>query len=361
MKSGKQFPRWLSLGLAFPLAILNGWLLLLFLEYFQPLVSIFIAAILLAFVLDYPVRFLQQVGIKRNLAIGGVFLLTSVSLVAVGLTLVPIILSQLNELANRLPSWINSSSQQLQALNDWAVHRDIPINLIGLATQLAERLSGQLQTLTGRIINVALDTIGSVLNVILTVVLTLYLVLNGEQLWDGLFQWFPAHVSVPMRRALREDFQNYFIGQATLAALMGSAITLAFLALRVPLALLFGLGIGLLALFPFAAGIGFSVVSVLVALQNFWLGVEVFAVAVAIDQVNSNFIAPRILGGFTGLNPVWILISLLLGAKLGGLLGVLIAIPLASFIKSTVDSLRTATPSKEATPQNPPPQLLPQP
>jgi predicted PurR-regulated permease PerM len=87
---------------------------------------------------------------------------------------------------------------------------------------------------------------------------------------------------------------------------------------------------------------------VLVALQNFWLGVEVFAVAVAIDQVNSNFIAPRILGGFTGLNPVWILISLLLGAKLGGLLGVLIAIPLASFIKSTVDSLRTPTPSLDS-------------
>ncbi len=76
------------------------------------------------------------------------------------------------------------------------------------------------------------------------------------------------------------------------------------------------------------------------ALQNFWLGVEVAGIAVAIDQINSNFIAPRILGNLTGLNPVWVVVSLLIGAKLGGVLGLLIAIPLASFIKDIADSWR---------------------
>ena len=350
MPSAKKLPRWLNLGLVFPLAVFNGWLLLLVWQYFQPLVSIFVAALLLAFVLDYPVQLLQQAGVKRNYAVLWVFLLTSVLLVAIGLTLGPIIWVQLNELANRLPSWINSGSEQLQALNDWAVTRNIPINLSGLATELAERLSGQLQAFSGRILNFALDTIGSVLNVLLTVVLTFYLVLNGEQLWDGVFQWLPPNVGVPARRSLRQNFNNYFIGQATLAALIGLAMTLAFLALRVPLALLFGLGIGFLALFPFGAGIGFTLVSLLVALQDFGLGVEVLAVALTIDQINSNFIAPRVLGGFTGLNPVWILISLLLGAKIGGLLGVLVAIPLASFIKSTAESMRTDPSSEMALP-----------
>jgi predicted PurR-regulated permease PerM len=139
---------------------------------------------------------------------------------------------------------------------------------------------------------------------------------------------------------LREDFHNYFIGQATLAALLASALTLAFLALRVPLALLFGLVIGFFALFPFGTGIGVTIVSLLIALQNFWLGVEVAAIAVAIDQVNVNFVAPRLLGNLTGLNPVWVIISLLLGAKIAGLLGVLVAIPLASFIKSIGDTIR---------------------
>jgi len=42
-----------------------------------------------------------------------------------------------------------------------------------------------------------------------------------------------------------------------------------------------------------------------------------------------------------GLNPVWIILSLLVGGKLAGVLGLLIAIPLASVIKNAADVLRT--------------------
>jgi predicted PurR-regulated permease PerM len=111
-------------------------------------------------------------------------------------------------------------------------------------------------------------------------------------------------------------------------------------ALRIPLALLFGIAIGFFSLFPFGTGIGIGIVSLLVALENFWEGVEVAAIAVTIDQINSNIVAPRLLGNLTGLNPVWVVISLLIGAKLGGVLGLLVAIPIASFIKDIADSWR---------------------
>ncbi|MEI2579643.1 AI-2E family transporter [Scytonema sp. PRP1] len=335
-----KLPRWLSLSLAFPLAVLNGWVLLQVVHYFQPLVSIFVAASLLAFVLDYPIRFFQQRGVKRNLAVGSVLLLAVVIVVALALTLVPLILQQLNELANFLPSWIDSGTQQLQAFQDWAAAQQLPVNLSGLLTQVLDRLSNQLQSFTGQILGFAVDTIGSVVNVLLTVVLTIYLVLNGERLWDGIFLWFSPHIGSQVRQLLREDFQNYFIGQATLGALLAVALILVFLALQVPLALLFGIVIGFFSLFPFGTGIGIGIVSLLVGLQNFWLGIEVLAVSVAIDQVNSNFVAPRLLGNLTGLNPVWVVISLLLGTKLGGLLGLLVAIPIASFIKDVADSWR---------------------
>ncbi|WP_193197736.1 AI-2E family transporter [Nostoc sp. MG11] len=341
MQSANKLPRWITFGLVFPLAILNGWLLIQVVQYFQPLVSIFAAAILLAFVLNYPIQFLQEQGVKRNLAIGGVLLLTVVVLVALGITLVPLIIQQLNELANILPSWIDSGTLQLQAFQDWALNQQqLPINLSGLVSEVLERLSNQLQSFTGRILSFAVDTISTVVNVLLAVVLTIYLVLNGERLWDGVFQWFPHNIGSKLRQLLREDFHNYFIGQATLGAVLGLTVTLAFWVLQVPLALLFGIGIGLFSLFPFGTGIGIAIVSLLVALQNFWLGVEVLGVAVAIDQVNSNFIAPRLLGNLTGLNPVWVVISLLLGAKLGGVLGLLVAIPFASFIKDITDSWR---------------------
>lgn len=340
MQSVNKLPRWFSIGLAFPVAILNGWLLLQFIQYFQPLVSIFAAAILLAFVLNYPIQFLQERGVQRNLAVGVVLLLAVVILVALGITLVPLIIQQLNELVNILPYWIDSGSQQIDVFQSWAAKQQLPVNLSGLAIQVLERVSSQLQSFTGKIVGFAFDTIGVVLNVLLAVVLTVYMVLNGDRLWDGLYQWLPTHIGSKARLLLREDFHNYFIGQATLGAVLGVTMTLAFLTLQVPLALLFGIGIGLFSLFPFGTGIGIAIVSLLVALQNFWLGVEVLGIAVAIDQVNSNVIAPRILGNLTGLNPVWVVVSLLIGAKLGGVLGLLIAIPTASFIKDIADSWR---------------------
>lgn len=88
-----------------------------------------------------------------------------------------------------------------------------------------------------------------------------------------------------------------------------------------------------------------TLVSLLIAFKSFWLGVRVLLVATLIDQVVENGVAPRLLGGFTGLNPVWILVALLVGAKLMGILGLLIAVPLAASIKSIAHELRAASSS----------------
>ncbi|MDP5018791.1 AI-2E family transporter [Anabaena sp. UHCC 0187] len=332
--------KWLIIGLAFPVILLNGWLLIQFINYFQPLVSVISIAILLAFILDYPIQLLQKRGVPRNLAIVVVLLLAIILLGATGVILVPLILEQLNELANLLPYWIESGTQQIEALQNWASTQQLPVNLSGLAAEILGKISSQLQSFTGKILGFAFDTIGNLFNLLITIVLTIYLVLNGERLWDGIYLWFPSNITIKFRELLREDFNNYFIGQATLGAILAVTITLAFVALRVPLSLLFGLGIGLFSLFPFGTGIGIGIVSLLVALKDFGLGIEVAVIGVTLDQINSNIIAPRILGNLTGLNPVWVVISLLIGAKLGGVLGLLVAIPLASFIKDIADTWR---------------------
>jgi predicted PurR-regulated permease PerM len=171
-------------------------------------------------------------------------------------------------------------------------------------------------------------------------VLTFYLLLHGERLWNGIFQWFPSPMGWQIRQAFRENFQNYFIGQITLASLMATTMTVAFVLIQVPFGLLFGLGVGLLALFPFGVPFGIVLVSLLTALKSIWLGLRVLIIATIIDQAIENGIAPQLMGGFTGLNPVWILVSLLVGAKIAGLLGLVVAVPLASSLKSIADRLQ---------------------
>lgn len=340
MKLTKKLPRWLVLGLAYPFLFLNGWLLILTFDYFQSIIDILITATLLAFVLDYPIQLLRRRGVRRTFAIIWVFLLTLLVLVVLGLTLAPIVIAQLNELIVRLPSWIKSGSQQLQVFNDWAGERQLPINFKGVETQLSEHLSSQLQALVGEALRLVLNTVSQVLDVFVTIILTFYLVLHGEKLWDGIFQWLPSKYTNQLRKILPQKFHNYFAGQATLATLMGVSMTIAFLVLQTPFGLLFGLVIGVMSLFPFGGALSITLVSFLMALKSFWLGVRVLIIATFIDQLIENGVAPRLLGGFTGLNPVWILVALLVGAKLMGILGLLIAVPLAASIKSIAHELR---------------------
>ena len=110
--------------------------------------------------------------------------------------------------------------------------------------------------------------------------------------------------------------------------------------MQVPYAILFGCLIGMTTLIPYASAFTIILVSLLLALQNLGLGLEVIVAAIIVGQINDNVVAPRLIGEMTGLNPVWLILTLLIGGKLAGILGLLIAVPFASVIKESVDQIR---------------------
>jgi len=337
--------QWLVLALLFPLVFLNGWLAVQVIQYFQPLVNIFVLATLLAFILNYPVSFLQQYGVKRNYAVILIFLPTLVILVALAITLVPFLLEEFNEIAKLLPQWIDSGSQQLQAFHNWVINQNLPINLSQIVIQIKERLPDEVEYFGDKIFSLALNTIDSISEAVLTVVLTFYILLDAERLWNGIFQKLPSSFGPQVQQSLQQNFQNYFIGQIALASVMGLSMTVMFLVLKVPFGLVFGLVVGIMSLIPFGDVLSLGVIILLVTSHNFWLGVKVLGLATLIDQVIDQAIAPRLLGSFTGLRPLWVLVSLIVGTNVGGLLGLLLAVPVASVIKSAADGWQVFTTS----------------
>jgi predicted PurR-regulated permease PerM len=329
--------QWLILTLLFPLVFLNGWLAFQVFQYFQPLVTILVLASLLAFILNYPVSLLQQKGLKRSYAVALVFISSLVILIALGITLVPIASQQFNEMVKVLPHWIDSSEQRLQNLNDWAVSHGLRINLVELVNQITNRLPNELEHLADKLFNLIIETLDSISEGLFTVVLTFYLLLDGERISDGIFKKLPFSFGSQLRQSVQQNFQNYLIGQIALASLMGFSLTTVFLLLQVRFGLLFGLGIGVLSLIPFGDVISLAIIILIIASQNFWLAVKVLVIAVIIDQLIDQAIAPRLLGSFTGIRPIWVLISLLIGTYIGGLLGLLLAVPVAGVIKDAVD------------------------
>ncbi|MEH1842507.1 MAG: AI-2E family transporter [Nostoc sp.] len=333
-----QILRWLIFTLLFPLVFLNGWLAFLLVKNFQPVITILVLATLLAFILNYPVAILQKRGVKRGYAVALVFISALIIIVALGITLLPIVLEQFHEMVKVLPQWIDSSKEKLHNLNDWFFQHNLNVNLSQLLTRLNKQLPNELEFLSDKLLSIIIDTIDSISEGLITVVLTFYLLLDGPRIWEGILKKLPGSFAHKVSQSIQQNFQNYLIGQGSLALLMGVSVTLLFLAFQVQFALLLGLGVGLLSLIPFGDVVSLVVITLIIATHDFWLAVKVAAVAVVIDQLIDQAIAPRLLGKFTGIRPIWVLIALLVGTNVGGVLGLLIAVPVAGFIKDIADT-----------------------
>lgn len=344
--------RLLVIALAAPLTVLNAWAFSEIFGYFESLFVILLVASLLAFLLSYPVDWLEQRGVNRTQAAIFVFLLTVLILVGVGVTLVPLAFTQAQQLVARLPEWIDSGQRQLVTINERVDLVGLPLSLDGLISQINDRLKANLQNIAGRTLNLALNltvlTVVRLLDVLLTIVVTFYLLLHSKDIWVSLIQWLPVRIQQPFSQTLRSSFQNYFTGQIILATCMASGLISVFLLLKVPFGLLFGLTIGLMALVPFGGSVGIGLVTFLVALRDIGLALQVLAAALIVQQIVENIIAPRVLSSVTGLNPFWVFVAILTGARIGGLLGVVVAVPTAVVIKEALTSIRSVRKADEA-------------
>lgn len=340
--------RFLAIALVAPLLVLNAWAISSIFDYFHSLIVIVVGASLLAFLLNYPVSWMERQGARREQVAVLVFLVALSILLALGVTLVPLVITQAQQLVVRLPELIDSGRYQLMLLNEWAENQGFPLNLDALVVQINDRLKGQLQGIAVQALNLAVITVTSLLDFVLTMVLSFYLLQHGDELWLSLIQWLPTRIRQPFSQTLRLSFQNYFIAQLIFGICMGSALTAIFVWLKVPFGLLFGITIGIMALVPYGGTAGIALTTLLVALQYFWLGVRVLIAAVVVQQILDNLIFPRILGSFTGLNPVWILISVLTGARIGGLLGVIVAVPTAVVIKAALTAVRSTNTAEKS-------------
>ncbi|QNP31186.1 AI-2E family transporter [Cylindrospermopsis curvispora GIHE-G1] len=330
-----------AIALFAPLLVINGWALSSIFNYFHSLIVILVGASVLAFLLNYPLTWMEKQGARREQVAILVFLIALSILLALGVTLFPLALTQARQLVNRLPEWIDSGRSQLMILNEKAEMMGLPINLDAIVVQINDRVKSQLQAITAQVLNLAVVTVTSLLDFLLTMVLTFYLLQHGDELWQSLVEWLPSKFREPFSRTVRLSFQNFFITQLILSTCMASALIPSFLWLKVPYGLLFGLTIGIMALIPFGGSVGIAITTLLVSLQDISMGVRVLAAAVIVQQILENILAPRILGNFTGLNPVWVLISVLTGARVGGLLGVIVAVPCAVVIKTVIGVIRS--------------------
>ena len=325
------------------LILVTGWIALKAISYMGELLSIVITAALIAFLLNYAVAGLRPF-LPRTIAAGLVYLMAGFVVVIAALTLLPLVFNQARQLVTNFPSLLDSAQDQLNTFQAWSLQYNLPFDVRLLVSLLFDRLQTQAEAIASRSLGLVVGTFNWVLDAIFIVVLSFYMLIDGEKVWGIITSIFSRQIRAGLTAALKRNLQRFVSGQLLLGLFMAVTLTVAFWTLRVPFFLLFAVFIGLMEIIPFiGATLGIAAVAVVVAFIDWWLALQVLAVAVALQQVKDNLVAPRIMGNLTGLSPVIIFVSLLLGAQLGGFLGVILAIPLTGVVKSLAETVLDPT------------------
>jgi predicted PurR-regulated permease PerM len=319
------------------LLLIAGWLTLNLLGYLGELISIFLTAGLVAFLLNFLVSKIQKV-LPRSLAALLVYLFVALGLLIVVLTLVPPVFNQGGQLITNLPDLLESAQMQLIEFQNWSIQRNLPFDVNILVSQLLVKIQERAEGIASKGFGLVLGTFNWFLDLILILVISFYMLLDGDRLWQGIVSIFAPKIRDGLTESLQRNLRGFVAGQLLLGLFMAVSLSFAFFLLRVPFFLLFAVFIGLMEIIPFiGASLGIGLVVILVAFIDWWLAVQVLGVAIALQQVKDNLLSPRIMGSLTGLSPVIIFAALLLGTKIGGLLGVILAIPLTGVVKSLAE------------------------
>ncbi len=315
----------------------TGWVTLNALSYVGELISILLTASLIAFLLNYAVAAVRPF-LPRTWAAVLVYLVAAFVVVIIALTLVPPVFNQGRQLVANLPTLLGEGQDRLTSFQNWSVAHNLPFDVRIFASQLLARVQTEAEAIASTGLGLVVGTFNWFLDLILILVISFYMLIDGERVWRGLTGLFSPRIRDGLTQSLQRNLKRFFTGQLLLGLFMAITLTLAFWALRVPFFLLFAVFIGLMEVIPFVgATLGIATVVSVVAFIDWWLALEVLGVAIALQQVKDNLVAPRIMGNLTGLSPVIIFVSLLLGAKVGGLLGVILAIPLTGVVKSLAE------------------------
>lgn len=197
----------------------------------------------------------------------------------------------------------------------------------------------------GRIKTFLLGTLNVVSQLFTLFVIMLYLffiLLDFERMSEGWKPYVPKKwrgVVTKLWNDLVSGMNQYFRGQALVALCVGILFAMGFVIIGFPMAIVFGLFIGLLNLVPYLQLLSLAPMVLLSMLKaentggDFWLILlSALAVLVVVQLIQDLILVPRIMGKRMNLHPAVILLSLSVWGHLLGVLGMIVALPLTTLI-----------------------------
>ncbi|QDZ39590.1 AI-2E family transporter [Euhalothece natronophila Z-M001] len=305
-----------------------GWAITQILAYFQTVIIIFVFATILAFLLHYPVRWLEQYTTHTFATVviflGSLFLFT-ILIFTLGAT----VIAELQVFLEQAPEVAASLIEGLEQIEAWLEELTIPVDFGVLEEELQRQLGNAVGISTTLVTNI----LTSFVELIIILVIAFFMLLDGEKLWQFIVQLFPERWQAEITSSLRDNFLGFFRGRLILSIFFGVSAFFVYWALQTPYPWLLAAIAGVFDLIPgIGATLGVGLTGLMVLPQGLLISLQVVVYCVVLQQIEENVLMPRIMQDSVNLNPVVIFFSLLVGARIAGFLGIFLAIPTAAVI-----------------------------
>ncbi len=301
----------------------------------------FVFGLAIAYLLTPTVDRLQRMGVPR--LAGSLLLITLVVLafVLVVLLVAPLLGGQLASFIDNIPGYVtrlqtvisDPSRPWLQKIIGEGLNTDKSMS--DLMTQGVGWITAFLRSLWsgGR----ALVSLFSL--VVVAPVVAFYLTYDWHRMIATVDAWVPVRHRVTVRRLAREvdaAISGFVRGQTAVCLILGSFYAVALTVAGLNFGMLIGLVSGLITFVPYVGSLTGLVLSLGVAVAQFWPEWTSIATVLAIfvigQFIEGNVLAPKLVGESVGIHPVWLIFALLAFGYLFGFVGLLVAVPLAATI-----------------------------
>jgi predicted PurR-regulated permease PerM len=317
-----------------------------------PVLSPFVAAAIVSYVLEPGVRWLRRHGIPRTLAVLIMLLLAVGALVGIGGVLIPIVHEEFVLIRTQLPGlaasiserfvpWVNERFDVTLAwspasVRDWFARHIASSGEDWAAALWAYTRSGS---------SAALQVMGFIF---IVPVLTFYLLSDWHRLLMRIRTMVPARWLERVDGLAHEIdhlLGQYLRGQILVVVALACYYSVALLVAGFRLWLPIGVLTGMLIAIPYV-GFGMGLVFALIAaMLQFGIskGLVVIAIVYGLGQALEGFyVTPKLVGERIGLPPLAVILALMVFGSVFGFVGVLLALPLSAVLVVALRRLQHA-------------------
>jgi predicted PurR-regulated permease PerM len=313
---------------------------------------LFLAAAVIALILNPLVTRVQRAHVPRTLAVIAVYLAIFTLLPLLGFLAAGPIADQATSFANDVPGLVDDASGTLDDVQQFFDDQGIDVQIKGESDSALASLQGQIVKGTGEIVSVTGELLVRLVELsfylILVLVLSIYMLVYAPRIGTLVRSVMPPGDGTPEddypTRVQRAVF-GYVRGQLLFSVIMGVSAGIALWIFGTigifpdgrTYAFAFGLFFGLMELVPYVGPVLGAVPPVIVALvQDPLMALWVALLFVALQQLEGHVVAPNVFGRTLRLNPLLVILALLLGGQFYGFVGALIALPIAAVLRETV-------------------------